>query len=162
MDQVIIEEYKDIDKDDVVELILTIQNSEFGIPITLAMQPDLHGIAGYYQINNGNFWVAKSGDQIIGTIALLDIGHQQAALRKMFVNRVHRGKAWGVGQKLLTTLVDSAKRAGIKEIFLGTTEKFTRAQQFYEKNGFTEILKQELPGSFPVMDVDVKFYRFNV
>jgi N-acetylglutamate synthase-like GNAT family acetyltransferase len=48
----------------------------------------------------------------------------------------------------------------ITEIYLGTTEKFIRAQRFYENNGFIEIQKQELPKNFPVMDVDVKFYKF--
>ena len=44
-------------------------------------------------------------------------------------------------------------------ILLGTTEKFLAAQRFYEKNGFTEIQKDALPPKFPVMTVDVKFYK---
>ncbi|MES1217848.1 MAG: GNAT family N-acetyltransferase, partial [Bacteroidota bacterium] len=39
---------------------------------------------------------------------------------------------------------------------------FIAAQRFYEKNGFKEIRKQELPETFPVMEVDIKFYRFSV
>jgi N-acetylglutamate synthase-like GNAT family acetyltransferase len=50
----------------------------------------------------------------------------------------------------------------ISEIFLGTTEKFIRAQRFYEKNDFAEIQKQQLPKEFPVMEVDVKFYRYSL
>jgi N-acetylglutamate synthase-like GNAT family acetyltransferase len=59
-------------------------------------------------------------------------------------------------------LIDWARYKEFTEIFLGTTEKFTRAQRFYEKNGFEEIEKQELPATFPVMEVDIKFYRFSV
>ena len=161
MSEVNIEIYTDINKKDVADLILNIQNSEFGIPISLEDQPDLNAIPGFYQTNNGNFWVAKIDNKIIGTISLLDIGNHKGALRKMFVDKNYRGKEFRVGQKLLNTLLDWAGQKGFTEIFLGTTEKFTRAQKFYEKNGFTEIAKQELPNAFPVMDVDVKFYRFS-
>jgi N-acetylglutamate synthase-like GNAT family acetyltransferase len=159
MNNVHIEPYTDIHKNDVADLILSIQTGEFGIPITLEKQPDLQAIPTFYQTNNGNFWIAKVEDQVIGTISLLDIGNNQGALRKMFVDKNYRGKEFGVGQQLLTTLVDWAKYHGITEIFLGTTAKFIRAQQFYEKNGFQEIPKHELPNSFPVMEVDIKFYR---
>ena len=155
-----IETYTDIYKKDVADLILHIQTIEFSIPITLGMQPDLHDIPGFYQTNCGNFWIAKIDGSVIGTISLLDIGNRQGALRKMFVDKHYRGKEFGVGQKLLNTLLDWSRQKGFTEIFLGTTEKFIAAQRFYEKNGFQEIEKQALPETFPVMDVDIKFYRF--
>ncbi len=80
----------------------------------------------------------------------------------MFVNKNYRGQEYAVGQKLLNVLIEWAKQKGTKEIVLGTTEKFIRAQHFYEKNGFLEIDKRELPKTFPVMEVDIKFYRFSV
>ena len=162
MREVIIEPYNDLHKNEVAELILNIQNAEFGIPITLELQPDLNAISEFYQTNNGNFWIAKIDDEIIGTISLLDIGNRQGALRKMFVRKDHRGKEFGVGQKLLTTLLNWSRHRRITEIFLGTTEKFIAAQRFYEKNGFKEIQKHELPQAFPVMEVDIKFYRLSV
>lgn len=162
MSGITIEAYTDIHKNDVADLILSIQTGEFGIPITLALQPDLNTIPEFYQTNNGNFWIAKIDEEIIGTISLLDIGNRQGALRKMFVHKNYRGKEFGVGQKLLATLFDWSRQRGITEIFLGTTEKFIAAQRFYEKNGFKEIQKQELPETFPVMEVDIKFYRLPV
>ena len=80
----------------------------------------------------------------------------------MFVAKNYRGKEIGVGQNLLNHVVEWAMHKGFTGIFLGTTEKFTRAQRFYEKNGFVEIQKQYLPKEFPVMDVDVKFYQLTV
>ncbi len=162
MSGITIEAYTDIHKNDVADLILSIQTGEFGIPITLGLQPDLNAIPEFYQTNNGNFWIAKIDEEIIGTISLLDIGNRQGALRKMFVRKDYRGKEFGAGQKLLTTLLEWSKHKGITEIFLGTTEKFVAAQRFYEKNGFQEIQKQELPETFPVMEVDIKFYRLAV
>ena len=49
MSGVQIETYTDSNKKDVADLILHIQNVEFGIPITLELQPDLNEIPGFYQ-----------------------------------------------------------------------------------------------------------------
>ena len=154
-----IEPYSDSCRYEIAELIIGIQRDEFGIPITLEMQPDLMEISKFYQVHDGNFWVAKTGNKVIGTVALLDIGNKKAAIRKMFVAREFRGKDFGVGQALLTNLINWARDKKIHELLLGTTEKFIGAQRFYEKNGFAEIKKQQLPKEFPVMNVDVKFYR---
>jgi len=143
----------------VIDVILPIQQEEFGIPITLDKQADLLDIPGCYQQRNGNFWVALSNQEVVGTISLLDIGNGQGALRKMFVKSNFRGVTHGVARILLNTLCQWSTEKGIKEIYLGTTAKFLAAHRFYEKNGFIEIPKADLPLSFPVMVVDAKFYR---
>lgn len=143
----------------VVSVILPIQQSEFGVPITLDAQPDLLDIAGFYQRNCGHFWVAIHGEDVVGTIGLLDIGNRQAALRKMFVAAAYRGAAQGVAKQLLDELLVWSAKQGITEILLGTTDKFVAAHRFYEKNGFSEVQKSSLPQTFPVMAVDSKFYR---
>jgi N-acetylglutamate synthase-like GNAT family acetyltransferase len=142
----------------VVDLIVDIQRNEFGIPITAEQQPDLARIPTFYQVRNGNFWVACAAGEVVGTIALLDIGAQQGALRKMFVRRDFRGGAAGTAQRLLDTLLRWSSERDVREIFLGTTQHFHAAHRFYAKNGFREIAKAELPASFPVMEVDTKFY----
>lgn len=40
-----------------VELILTIQQKEFNIPVTIQDQPDLIKIESFYQASGGNFGV---------------------------------------------------------------------------------------------------------
>jgi N-acetylglutamate synthase-like GNAT family acetyltransferase len=144
---------------DVIELIVGIQRGEFGIPISAEQQPDLRQIPTYYQSGSGGFWVARVADRVVGTIALLDIGNAQAALRKMFVHPQYRGAEAGTAQRLLDTLLACATDRGVRDVFLGTTSAFVAAHRFYEKNGFTEIPKQGLPSAFPVMEVDVKFYQ---
>lgn len=99
---------------------------------------------------------------MVGTISLLDIGNEQAALRKMFVNKEYRGKKYQVALALLKTLLKWAQLNEIKEIYLGTTPKFLSAHSFYEKNGFNEITKRYLPRYFPIMKVDTKFYKFEL
>jgi N-acetylglutamate synthase-like GNAT family acetyltransferase len=144
----------------VIDLIVDIQRNEFGIPITAEQQPDLARIPSFYQVRSGNFWVARAAGEVVGTIALLDIGAQQGALRKMFVRRDFRGSAAGTAQRLLDTLLGWSSERAVREIFLGTTEHFRAAHRFYEKNGFREIAKAELPDAFPVMEVDTRFYHY--
>lgn len=142
----------------VIAVILSIQQFEFNIPITLEDQPDLRDIPGFYQHGDGNFWVALDGPRVVGTAALLDIGNHQAALRKMFVSASHRGGEHGIAKGLLNALFAWRQARGVREIYLGTTAAFLAAHRFYEKQGFREISRPELPERFPVMAVDTKFY----
>lgn len=144
------------------DLIVPIQQDEFGISISYDDQPDLKDIPGFYQNGTGNFWVALDGPEVIGTIALKDIGNHQAALRKMFVAERQRGADKGVALELLQTLLGHARMVGLKEIFLGTTVQFIAAHRFYEKHGFELIGSEKLPKAFPRMAVDTRFYRLSV
>lgn len=153
-----VEPYSEKYQKQIENLILDIQQNEFNIPISLDQQPDLKNISTFYQKSNGNFWIALDDDVVVGTIALVDIGNQQAALRKMFVHKDYRGKEIKTANYLLNALIDWSKSKRLVEIYLGTTAKFLAAHRFYEKNGFSEVLKERLPKKFPLMDVDTKFY----
>lgn len=148
--------------DQIFDLILPIQIEEFGITITRQDQPDLAQIPAFYQKGNGNFWLAVADGVAVGSIALLDIGNRQLALRKMFVRADYRGKEKAVAQQLLDVALAWAKDHSVTDIFLGTTAKFLAAHRFYEKNHFSQIDKADLPPSFPVMAVDTKFYRYRL
>jgi len=158
----IVKEYASEYQDQVVELILNIQQNEYDIPITKSDQPDLFTIGDFYQNGKGNFWVALIGDQVVGTISFLDIGNQQVALRKMFVDKDYRGAKYNTASFLLNNAIKWAQDNEIKAIYLGTTPQFLAAHRFYEKNGFTTIGMTELPENFPVLQVDKKFYQYLV
>lgn len=158
MRKVLVTDFSDTDQQGVLNVILPIQQREFGVPITGVDQPDLTDIPGFYQSGTGGFWVARSNGDVVGTVGLKDIGQRQAALRKMFVAAPFRGREFGVAGKLLDALLAHARVKGVAEIFLGTTDKFLAAHRFYEKNGFIELQKAELPRAFPIMAVDSKFY----
>lgn len=142
----------------VIELILAIQRNEYGIDITANEQPDLLDIEDFYCQGKGNFWVALCEDEVVGTIALLDIGNNEGALRKMFVKSAFRGSTYRTASLLLDTLLEDARRNGFERIFLGTTALFIAAHRFYEKNGFELLFKEALPQAFPIMAVDSRFY----
>ena len=111
-------------------LIVGIQRDEFQIPITLEDQPDLQDIPAFYQHGAGNFWVAVSEGEVVGTVALLDLGNHQGALRKMFVHASYRGPGQGVSAGLLDTLLEGSRARDVKDVYLGTTEKFVAAHRF--------------------------------
>ncbi|MFT3717499.1 GNAT family N-acetyltransferase [Pseudorhodoferax sp.] len=143
----------------VIALVLPIQQAEFGLAVTLADQPDLADIAGFYQRGQGNFWVATADGAVVGSIGWLDIGDDQGALRKMFVARGWRGPAHGVARQLLDGLLAWATARRFGTAWLGTTEHFQAAHRFYARNGFAEIARTALPARFPVMAVDTRFFR---
>lgn len=149
------------DSDEVVELITTIQIAEFGVATSAEKQPDLRDIPNFYQQGAGNFWLAFVDGQLAGTIALKDVGDGICALRKMFVKKEFRGRERGIAAALMRTLLDWAGENGVREIYLGTVDVYHAAHRFYEKSGFTEVARQDVPDSVPLMDVDVKYYRYS-
>jgi N-acetylglutamate synthase-like GNAT family acetyltransferase len=159
MENVRIEVYDKKYHDQVVGLILQIQRNEFGVEITLGDQPDLNSIESFYQKGTGNFWVALMGTSVVGTIALIDIGNHQVALRKMFVNEEYRGAPYKTGQHLMNTAFTWMKEKNAHEVILGTLDRFQAAQKFYLRNGFVEIEKKDLPSNFPAMALDKRFFK---
>lgn len=153
-------EYNESYKDQVIKLILSIQQDEYSIPISIDDQPDLLTIPASYQTGNGNFWVALEDDVVIGTIALIDLGNQLTTLRKMFVAKEYRGT--GLSNNLLDTLISWCKHKQVATIYLGTTSRFLAAHRFYEKNNFVSITKEALPHVFPLLAVDTVFYKYDV
>jgi len=148
--------------DKIVELILPIQQIEFNVPVTLAQQSDLLDIESFYIAPGGNFWGAFSEGQLVGTIALIDIGHNAGAIRKMFVRKAFRGKEFGIAQRLFETLAAYCRDRRISDLYLGTVSVLKAALRFYERNGFHRLEKTELPGYFPLMAADDIFYHLHL
>jgi GNAT superfamily N-acetyltransferase len=164
----------------IVDLILPIQQIEFNVAITLEAQLDLLDVEGFYHKGGGGFWGAKvkgvtgggsveegggpaaGGGQLVGTIALIDIGHHAGALRKMFVNKDFRGKEMGIAQRLLEMLTGHCREKGITDVYLGSVDVMKAAHRFYERNGFTRIAMEDLPVYFPRMPADNVFYHLHL
>ena len=85
----------------IIDIILPIQQIEFNVPVTLEGQPDLLDIEANYHENGGNFWGAEYDGQLVGTIALIAIGGNAGALRKMFVRKEYRGKEFSIASNCL-------------------------------------------------------------
>ncbi|OKS85927.1 GNAT family N-acetyltransferase [Mucilaginibacter polytrichastri] len=148
--------------DKIIDLILSIQQKEFGLAITINQQLDLLDVKTNYHAGGGNFWGAFIGDNLIGTIAMINCGHNSACIRKMFVKKEYRGKELGTAQQLLNTLLQYCSEKEITGIYLGTVHQLKAAHRFYERNGFTPIALTDLPPYFPLMVTDNMFYQLHL
>jgi GNAT superfamily N-acetyltransferase len=146
----------------VIDLILSIQQKEFGLTITIKQQPDLLDIDANYHAAGGNFWGAFVGGELVGTIALINTGHNAGTIRKMFVKTNYRGKEWGTAQQLLDVLLQFCRAQQITNVHLGTVEPLKAAHRFYERNGFKRIAVEDLPVYFPRMMTDTMFYQLHL
>ncbi|AZA76455.1 GNAT family N-acetyltransferase [Chryseobacterium sp. G0186] len=145
-----------------IDLILTIQQQEFNIPITVDDQPDLKEIESFYHKAGGNFWGAFINGELVGSIALVKFDERAGAIRKMFVKKEFRGKEFNMAQILLEILIAFCRENGIDNIYLGTITVLKAAQRFYERNEFVKIKKEELPAPFPLMSADDIFYHLHI
>jgi GNAT superfamily N-acetyltransferase len=158
----VVEPYQPEQRQRVIDHVLGIQRGELGVPITLEDQPDLQDVSSFYGRGRGGFWVARAGEDIIGTLGLLDHGSEGAALRKMFVAASFRGREHGVATALLSALLAHANARGVRCIRLGTRPEMHAAHRFYEKHGFVRVDPSELPATFPRMKLDSLFYRLDL
>ena len=157
--EIIIRPFQEQDQKNVANLIIGIQRDEFGIDINLNDQPDLSDIRQFYQSRRGNFWCAvNSYDEIVGTIALIDIEDRIGVIRKMFVRKDFRGTGTMVAKDLLDVLENWAQKKRFTRLYLGTVDKLRAAQKFYRKNDYTLIDPSLLPPNFPRMAVDNLFF----
>ncbi len=145
---------------EVIDLITTIQQQEFNIPITVHDQPDLLDIEANYHTGGGNFLGAFAGEELVGTIALINIGYNAGTVRKMFIKDGHRGT--GLAQQFLDTLLEYSRQKQITHLYLGTSAVLKAAHKFYERNGFVLTPVEQFPSYFPRMAVDTMFYALRL
>ncbi len=148
--------------EEAIDLILTIQQKEFNVPLTIHDQPDLFEIESFYTEAGGNFWGAFIDGELVGTIALVKFDTRAGAIRKMFVKKEFRGKELNIAQELLEILISFCKENGIDNLYLGTITVLKAAQRFYERNNFKKIKKDALPERFPLMSADDIFYHLHI
>ncbi len=83
----------------------------------------------------GEIIFAKSGQEILGTVALVPKGDGDWEMIKMGVREDAQGK--GIGHALGTRILQIAREKGAKRVLLYTNSKLEAAIHLYEKLGFT-------------------------
>ena len=104
----------------------------------------------------GNFWIAKDGEKLIGSVGIMPCGPNIAVLKKFFVYEAYQGEPHHTGQKLYNRLLAFVREKGYRTILLDTPHNTERAHRFYEKAGFQKIDEAQLPVRFshPYRDCD--------
>jgi len=90
--------------------------------------------------DGGRLWVALDGDNIIGSIAIVNAGDTATQLRWFIVGERYQGK--GVGGKLMDTAMCFCKEQGYHHIILWTIEMLDAARRLYERYGFKLVDKK--------------------
>lgn len=154
--------FEQSDTKDIIKLVLHCQNDGTRDEISIDAQPDLLNIKKEYIDRGGNFWVAKDGDKLAGTIGLYPWGNNIAILKKFFVYEKYRSAPYHLGQQLYFTLLDFAKCKGIKTLILDTPKNTDRAHKFYNKAGFKLVNKEDLPVQYSYPYADSDFFILNI
>ncbi|WP_375562160.1 GNAT family N-acetyltransferase [Bernardetia sp. OM2101] len=105
-----------------------------------------------------NYWVALYNGKVVGTAGVVVVENDFGILKKMMLKKEFRGKEFGLSKLLLETVIEWSKENQISKIYLGTMNQFKAAQSFYKKNGFQEVLENELPPNFLKNPLDKLFF----
>jgi ribosomal protein S18 acetylase RimI-like enzyme len=111
---------------------------EFGFEPDSELDPDLDEPSRQYAA----LWIAELDGEVVGSVALRDLGGGKLELKRMYLRRALRGR--GLGKRLLTLAVDSARARGAEVIRLDTSDRMQAAQTLYEAYGFRRV-----PGEAP-------------
>jgi putative acetyltransferase len=85
----------------------------------------------------GFIFIALSGEEVIGTSALIKGDNNLMELAKMTVDPKHQGK--GISKLLMEHCLVKARLLGISGLYLYSSTKLQTALKLYEKYGFRHV-----------------------
>jgi GNAT superfamily N-acetyltransferase len=104
-------------------------------------------------LNNGGFiYLAKAGDEIVGTAALIQEANQVYELAKMSVTEKWRGK--GISKLLLEACLRKAAEIEAVKIELFSNHQLIHALKLYEQYGFVYVDVKDSP--FETADIKME------
>lgn len=131
-----IRKFQKQDAQEVRRLIDEIMHSEFSDVLGAFPPHDLENISESYGGLGEAFFVAVSGERIIGSIGVKKEDERTALIRRIFVSPESRGQR--IGRELLEKAIQFCREVGYQEVVFKTTSKMHDAIRLFEKNGFHE------------------------
>ncbi|XP_036372318.1 probable N-acetyltransferase camello [Megalops cyprinoides] len=132
----------------------------FGQGIQLGLREDLLDIRKSYMRGEAScFWVAESGERIVGTVAILPAKDEAGSweLKRISVRRAHRGR--GMAKALCRTALDFVAAHGVENVVLFTSMVQTDAHQLYRSLGFQKVEEFVWP-SFPARMIKFMVFKY--
>lgn len=105
----------------------------------------------------GAIYLARAGDEIVGSAGLAKTGPAEFELAKMAVTEAWRGK--GISRLLIEKCLEKAKALGAEKIMLFSNHQLTTAIGLYEKYGFKHVAVVDSP--FETADVKMELDLVN-
>ncbi len=96
--------------------------------------------------SGGHIFMARHGDNIVGTCSLLNAGNRQFELSKMAVDEQFQGM--GIGRQLLEAAVQRYRDYPDHELFLETNSLLQPAINLYESVGFRHAPRPDGPSHY--------------
>jgi GNAT superfamily N-acetyltransferase len=118
---------------DAYRALVTDTLREFGFEPDPTIDPDLDEPAAVYTA----LWVALSDGEVVGSVALRDLGDGALELKRMYLRSGVRGR--GLGKRLLAIALDHARATGAHLVRLDTSERMETARHLYEAHGFARV-----------------------
>jgi GNAT superfamily N-acetyltransferase len=91
----------------------------------------------------GVIYLAKAGDEIVGTAALVNEGQDVYELAKMSVTENWQGR--GISKQLLEACLTKAREINAKKLELFSNHQLKNALKLYEKFGFRYVDVKDSP-----------------
>jgi putative acetyltransferase len=115
---------------------------EHGIdrPGTVYTDPSTDHLFELFLTKGSCYWVAEDEGVIIGGCGIYPsngLPEGCCELVKFYLSKESRGK--GIGKRLMTKSIISAKKAGYKQIYLESFPELAKAVTLYEEAGFTKL-----------------------
>ena len=110
------------------------------LEIDLAFQnfeDELKTLPGKYGPPDGALILASVDGKAAGCVALRKISEDVCEMKRLFVRTDYRDL--GIGKKLITMIIETAKTLGYSYIRLDTLSTMDKAQSLYKSFGFYEI-----------------------
>ena len=100
----------------------------------------------------GFIWLAKAGEEIVGTVGIMPEGHGIFELIKMCVAESWRGR--GISKLLMDTCLQKVKELGGEKLILFSNHQLQTALKLYTKYGFKNVEVTDSP--FETADVKME------
>ena len=100
----------------------------------------------------GFLWLAKAGEEIVGTVGIMPEGHGIFELIKMCVAESWRGR--GISKLLMDTCLQKVKELGGEKLILFSNHQLQTALKLYTKYGFKNVEVTDSP--FETADVKME------
>jgi ribosomal protein S18 acetylase RimI-like enzyme len=117
------------------------QEYEAALGISLCFQnfeQELAGLPGDYAPPNGRLLLAREYDQVMGCIALRQLGPTTCEMKRLFVRPEYRDR--GLGRVMVEAIIEEARKIGYTHVRLDTiADRMDRAVSLYKSIGFVEI-----------------------
>jgi GNAT superfamily N-acetyltransferase len=106
----------------------------FGVYIERALAEEIDRISAHYGERNGGFWVAVTGDKVVGTFGLERASDDAMELRHMYVDPSARRR--GIARRMLKFAEDECRSRNVSRLQLSTAEIQQAALALYRNAGY--------------------------